>query len=82
MHRHLPGLRATRAALSFLALATLAQTTAAQPSAKTALAKRVDQAPTIDGRMDEALWASAIAIEDFEQLRPTPGAAHSERTRI
>jgi hypothetical protein len=32
--------------------------------------------------MDEALWARAVAIEDFQQLRPTPGAAPSERTRI
>lgn len=38
--------------------------------------------PTIDGRMDEPLWARAIAIEDFTQLRPTPGAAASERTRV
>ncbi len=82
MLRHLPGRRASRAALPLLALLAFAPAALAQPSAKTAHAKRVSQAPTIDGRMDEAMWAQAVAIDDFEQLRPTPGAAPSERTRI
>lgn len=70
------------AALSLLALAALAPAAAAQPSPKTAVAKRVNRAPTIDGRMDEPIWATATAIDDFEQLRPTPGAPPSERTRV
>lgn len=84
MHRHLPGLRRSIAALSFAIafLACLAPAAAAQPSNKTALATRIDRAPTIDGRMNEPLWAQASVIEDFEQLRPTPGAPPSERTRI
>lgn len=75
-------IRALPALASVLAGLALATTAAAQPSNKTALATRIDRAPTIDGRMNEPLWAQASVIEDFEQLRPTPGAAPSERTRI
>lgn len=80
--RHLPGLRPLLAALLFAIVGLVPATAAAQPSTKTALATRTDRAPTIDGRMNEPIWARASVIEDFTQLRPTPGAAPSERTRI
>jgi hypothetical protein len=81
LYCHSARLRAALAASAF-AIAGLASNAAAQPSTKTALATRIDRAPTIDGRMNEPLWAQARVIDDFEQLRPTPGAAPSERTRI
>ena len=83
MHRHSRGLRALRAALLSIAVASLVPVVAAaQPSEKTAIATRTRTAPVVDGRMDEPLWAQASIIEDFTALRPTPGAAPSERTRI
>ncbi len=39
-------------------------------------------APKIDGRLDEALWKSAVAIDDFSQQRPVPGASPTERTIV
>ncbi|MFN0098077.1 MAG: DUF5916 domain-containing protein [Gemmatimonadaceae bacterium] len=81
MLRHRPGLRVSTAVL-LLAIVLSASTAAAQPSEKSAVAVRTRTAPNIDGRMNEPLWAQAKVIEDFTQLRPTPGAAASERTRV
>ena len=30
-------------------------------------AQRVSQAPTIDGRLDEAVWTEALAVSEFYQ---------------
>ncbi|MDH3440931.1 MAG: carbohydrate binding family 9 domain-containing protein, partial [Gammaproteobacteria bacterium] len=43
---------------------------------------RVDTAPVIDGKIDEAIWESAEVLTDFHQSRPTEGAAPSERTEV
>lgn len=38
------------------------------------------QLPTIDGRLDDAVWQTAPIATDFVQSRPTPGAVAVQRT--
>lgn len=45
-----------------------------------AAARITGDAPTIDGRLDEAAWRSAPVAADFVQQRPSPGAPATERT--
>ena len=56
----------------------------AQISAKRARAERIahTQAPRIDGRLDEPVWANGAPIEDFVQQRPVEGADPTERTQV
>src|SRR5688500_8193180 len=39
-------------------------------------------APTIDGRLDEALWRDGLPIGGFVQDEPNEGAPVSERTEV
>jgi hypothetical protein len=43
---------------------------------------RVESPPTIDGKLDDAVWAEANVITDFHQIRPRDGATPSERTEV
>ena len=43
---------------------------------------RIQQAPAIDGRLDDAAWRSAAAITDFVQRRPLDGAPATEATEV
>lgn len=43
-------------------------------------ARRVTEAPVIDGKADDAVWSSAPAASDFTVFRPTEGAAPTLRT--
>lgn len=43
-------------------------------------AVRVDTAPLIDGRLDEAVWAQAARIEDIHQILPHENEAPDQRT--
>ena len=43
---------------------------------------RIDTAPVIDGKLDEAVWQSAQRIDDFHQIRPGDGATPSEPTEV
>ena len=70
-------------------LAVLAAPLAAQPApasappaggAPVARAVRVDEAPTIDGRLDEPFWSSIPPVTGFLQRDPVDGAEPSERT--
>ncbi len=45
-------------------------------------ATRVDEAPRLDGRLDEALWRRAEPLADFVQSQPDPGALATERTEV
>jgi len=71
--RQAPALRVTLAAV-VLALTTAAPATA-QPSPKVARATRIQRAPRIDGKLDDAGWARVPAIDDFVQRQPREGAA-------
>lgn len=45
-------------------------------------AARVDRAPTVDGRLSEALWNEAEAATGFTQFKPDPGVSASRRTQV
>jgi Domain of unknown function (DUF5916)/Carbohydrate family 9 binding domain-like len=54
-------------------------------SARTMAAHRVapgEQAPVVDGRLNDAVWAAAPLSSDFVQQRPNPGTAASQRTEV
>ena len=41
-----------------------------------------ETAPVIDGRLDDACWARATVISDFQQIEPRRGAAPTEFTEV
>ena len=43
---------------------------------------RIQQAPAIDGRLDDAAWRAAAAITEFVQRRPLDGAPATEATEV
>ncbi len=43
---------------------------------------RTDTPPIIDGRLDDAVWASAAFVDDFHQTAPTDGAVPTEATIV
>jgi len=45
-------------------------------------AVRVETAPLIDGRLDEAVWAVAEATDAFTQVNPVEGVAPTQRTEV
>jgi hypothetical protein len=45
-------------------------------------AHRAETAPTIDGRLDEAVWKAADPGDNFRQIEPIEGVAPTERTEI
>ncbi len=66
--------------------AALAQGTPNTPNTastdKAVRVTRVAAPPTVDGRLDEAIWQQADVITDFHQIRPGNGTAPSERTEV
>jgi hypothetical protein len=47
-----------------------------------ATAIRVSQAPAMDGKLDDPIWATATAVTDFRQVDPHEGQPASERTEV
>jgi hypothetical protein len=45
-------------------------------------ATRTDRPPTLDGRLDDAIWRTAARIDRFTQQRPVEGAPASEATEV
>ena len=45
-------------------------------------AQQIDQAPSIDGLLDEAVWGEALAVSEFFQKEPLEGEAATEETRV
>ena len=43
-------------------------------------ARRTNEPPAIDGRLDDAVWRDAVLITDFTQTNPVEGAPPTERT--
>ncbi len=61
----------------------LAENTVAQnPDPALIFAESVLQPPTIDGRLDEAIWGAGCGISDFYQKEPLEGQAATEPTRV
>ena len=52
------------------------------PVALRSEAARTATAPTVDGRLDEALWQGAIPISGFVQREPHEGQPGTERTEV
>jgi hypothetical protein len=77
---------------SFVLLALISQTVAAKqqggmitqtgPLARTGRATLVTTVPTVDGRLDEAVWRDATPFTDFVQREPVEGTPVSERTVV
>src|SRR5688500_18395681 len=47
-----------------------------------ALAVRIEEAPSIDGRLDESVWQQIAPITDFRQREPDEGKPATERTEV
>ena len=87
-------MRHTVLAAGIAALCTLPGMSAAQQSGlaqraepegdalKSVRMVRTDTPPVIDGRLDDAVWASAAVVDDFHQSQPIEGAEPTERTEI
>ncbi len=54
------------------------------PVTREAECRWTDQAPTIDGRLDDPAWKTAAVIDRFPSFwsKTDPGAAHATKTRI
>lgn len=68
------------AALAFTA--PLAAQTTGDDGRPVARAIRADDAPSIDGRLDDTVWGDAPVIDHFTQLDPLEGEAVSQRTEV
>jgi len=55
---------------------------AQRPTGKMARARRVEEAPQIDGVLNEAVWARAPAIDEFTQRDPEEGEPATEKTEV
>jgi len=58
------------------------QVVSAQESQQIAVAHPIENAPTVDGVLDEAFWATIPPITGFLQRDPVDGAPASERTEV
>ncbi len=45
-------------------------------------AVRVDEAPVLDGALDDAIWLRASVIDQFVQQEPEEGVPATERTEV
>ncbi len=80
----------SRTAVTALVLLASVAATAAQAqmvtqtgaSARRGRATVVQTPPTIDGRLDDAVWRSAEVLTDFVQREPVEGNPVSERTEV
>ena len=52
------------------------------PDRPTVTARRASQAPTIDGRLDDAVWRTAALIDTFVQEEPQEGQPATEKTEV
>jgi len=79
--------------LFFLTFLAVAAGAAAQPgqarqaaaqtaTSRRAVAMRVAEGPTVDGVLDEPVWAQAPAVDSFTRNEPTEGPPASERTEV
>ena len=71
-------LAAASLGLSFL----LDPTPTTAQEAPRASAPQVTEAPTVDGRLDDAAWATAPVLTDFVQREPYEGTPVTQRTEV
>ena len=66
-----------------LALPAAAQTPAPQPQTRQVAATRIDgAAPSVDGRLDEAVWTRAAWARDFTTREPVEGGEPAGATEV
>jgi len=70
------------AAVSAPALAQELEPTPPAPDRPAVRMARIESPPTIDGRLDEAVWNQAEVITELTQVDPIEGAAPTERTEV
>jgi hypothetical protein len=63
-------------------LASVAAVFGQNPDEPQGWARNIQQAPVIDGRLNESVWQTALPITGFRQRDPAEGAAVSEPTEI
>jgi hypothetical protein len=68
----------------FFAALVHAQTTpsSSSPISRVARATRVEQAPRLDGTLNDPLWSKAEPITDFRQREPYEGQPPTEKTEV
>ena len=49
---------------------------------KTFEIRRTDTPPTIDGKIDDAVWQDAMVVQDFHQIMPHYREAPTEETLV
>ncbi len=54
----------------------------APESLRTAQASRVEQAPKLDGTIDDPLWKQATPVSNFRQREPFEGQTPTEKTEV
>src|SRR6266705_5642547 len=54
----------------------------AQEPLRTASASRIEQAPKLDGTLDDPVWQQATAIHNFSQREPFEGQPPTEKTEV
>src|ERR1700680_1639038 len=59
-----------------------AQTEAPVSDARAAVAVRAEQAPRLDGTLDDPIWQIAPPIDDFRQREPPEAAPATEETEV
>ncbi|HNV01926.1 MAG TPA: DUF5916 domain-containing protein [Vicinamibacterales bacterium] len=69
-------------ALAFLLLAPAASLAQGEAPVRTVIAVRADAPPTIDGRLDDPVWARAVPVSGFLQRDPQEGAPATEETSV
>ena len=69
---------------SVLLVAMFASSSEASPSTTTRVAEATEaqEAPVIDGVVDESIWATAQIITDFVQAEPYEGEPSTEKTEV
>ena len=72
----------TVSSIIFLAGSSDCLLLAQRPPGKVARARRVEEAPRIDGNLSDAVWARAPSIDEFFQRDPEEGAPATERTEV
>ncbi len=65
-----------------LLLPSLSLAVTGEDDRKSFTISRTDTPPIIDGRLDDAVWASAAFVDDFHQTDPSDGAAPTEATLV
>lgn len=71
-----------KSAYIFVFLLLFSNCLIADGTAKTLKAKRINQSPKIDAKLDEDFWSKIEAAQDFTQREPYPGQKASQKSEV